>query len=110
MTAEIDETIKNETPPTLRQELRDVVAGLREDIQALRNDVQALRRKEAPDGLEALLSREEAAEVLGISVRSLDDLEASGRIRAIRIEGRVLYSPETLHAFIQSRAGEGRSQ
>ncbi len=92
----------------LREEIHDLVKGLREEVQALRGEVTALRRKEAPDGPEALLPREEAAERLGISVRTLDDMEEAGEIQAVRIRGRVLYAPETLQAYIRRRAGEGR--
>jgi excisionase family DNA binding protein len=92
----------------LGDELRDLVEGLREEVQALRDEVTALRRKEAPDGPDALLPREEAAERLGVSVRTLDDMEEAGEIQAVRIRGRVLYAPETLQAYIRRRAGEGR--
>jgi excisionase family DNA binding protein len=91
-----------------RSELQDLVDGLREEVHALREEVQALRRKEAPDGPDALLNRDEAAERLGISERTLDDMADRGEIQPIRIRGRVLYAPETLEAYIQRRAGEGR--
>lgn len=94
--------------PSIQDELRDLVEGLREEVQALQDEVTALRRKEAPDGPDALLPREEAAERLGISTRTLDDMEEAGEIQAVRIRGRVLYAPETLQAYIRRRAGEGR--
>lgn len=94
----------------LRGELRALVDGLREEVQALSEEVQALRRREAPHGPDSLLSREEAADRLGVSTRTLDDIEEAGEIQAVRIRGRVLYSPETLDAFIRARAGEGRSR
>lgn len=93
---------------SLRRELRALVDGLREDVQALREEVTALRRREAPDGIEALLTREEAAERLGISERTLDDMADAGEIKPVRIRGRVLYAPDTLDAFIRRKAGEGR--
>ncbi|MCS4195928.1 helix-turn-helix domain-containing protein [Salinibacter ruber] len=92
----------------LQNELCSLVQGLREEVQALQDEVTALRRKEAPEGPDALLPREEAAEMLGISVRTLDDMEEAGEIQAVRIRGRVLYAPETLEAYIRRRAGEGR--
>jgi excisionase family DNA binding protein len=92
---------------SFRDELRDLVEGLREEIQTLRAEVTALRRREAPDCPDALLPREEAAEVLGISVRTLDDMAEAGEIQPVRIRGRVLYAPETLEAYIRRRAGEG---
>jgi len=106
MVADTEHEHKGE--PSLRDELRHLVEGLREEVQALRDEVTALRRKEAPDGPDALLPREEAAERLGVSVRTLDDMEEAGEIQAVRIRGRVLYAPETLQAYIRRRAGEGR--
>ena len=94
----------------LREELRALVDGLREDVQALRDEVRALRRREAPDGPDTLLTREEAAERLCISTRTLDDMAEAGEIQPVRIRGRVLYAPETLQAYIRRRAGEGRSR
>jgi hypothetical protein len=47
--------------------------------------------------------------MLGISVRTLDDMEEADEIQAVRIRGRVLYAPETLEAYIRRRAGEGRT-
>jgi excisionase family DNA binding protein len=71
--------------------------------------VTALRRGEAPDGPSRLLPRKEAAETLGISVRTLATIEDAGEIQAVRIRGRVLYDPETLQAYIRRRAGgDGR--
>ena len=101
------ENRNGQPPPSLRTELRSLVDGLREDVQALREEVQALRRSKTPDGPEALLTREEAAERLGISTRTLDDMEEAGEIQAVRIRGRVLYAPETLQAYIRRRAGGG---
>ena len=101
------ETDKGDPPPenSLHGELHTLVDGLREEVHALREEVQALRRKEAPDGRDALLTREEAAERLSISIRTLDDMAEAGEIRPVRIRGRVLYAPETLNAFIRRHAG-----
>jgi excisionase family DNA binding protein len=74
-------------------------------MTALRNEVRALRRREPPDGPDALLPRDEAAERLGISIRTLDDMADAGEIQPVRIRGRVLYAPETLNAYIRARAG-----
>ena len=101
----------NPNPPpedSLRHELRSLAKDLREEIQGLREEVESLRRKEAPDGPDALLTREEAAECLSISTRTLDDMADAGEIQPVRIRGRVLYAPETLQAYIRRRAGEGR--
>lgn len=88
----------------LSTEIREVLADLREEVTALRDEVQALRRREAPSGPDALLPREEAAERLGISTRTLDDMAEAGEIQPVRIRGRVLYAPDTLDAYVQARA------
>ena len=86
---------------------RTLVDGLREEVHALRKEIQRLRRKESPEGPDALLTREEAAERLSISTRTLDDMADRGEIQPVRIRGRVLYAPDTLEAYIRRRAGEG---
>jgi excisionase family DNA binding protein len=109
MVANSEETDKGDPPSedSLRGELRALVDGLRKEVHALREEVQALRRKESPEGPDALLTRGEAAERLGISERTLDDMADAGEIQPVRIRGRVLYSPDTLDAFVRRRAGEG---
>lgn len=110
MVTNTEEIDKGDGPleDSLRGELRALVDGLRDDVQALREEVQALRRREAPDGPDALLTREEAANRLRISVRTLDDMAEAGEIQPVRVRGRVLYALETVDAFIQRCAGEGR--
>lgn len=101
---------RRNSPPSspLSTEIREVLADLQDEVTALRDEVTALRRKEAPDGPDALLPREEAAKRLGISVRTLDDMADAGEIQPVRIRGRVLYHPETVEAYVQRQAGEGR--
>lgn len=91
----------------LRQELSTLVDDLRQEVHELRDEIAALRRKEAPEGLDSLLTREEAAERLSISKRTLDDMADAGEIQPVRIRGRVLYHPETLEAYVRARSGEG---
>jgi len=95
-------------PERLLGELLELMDGLTEELRDLQDEVTALRRKEAPEGPDALLTREEAAERLGISERTLDDMADRGEIQPVRIRGRVLYAPDTLDAFIRRKAGEGR--
>jgi excisionase family DNA binding protein len=80
----------------------------RDNLEDIQKDIQSLQ--DAPDDAPAnrLLSREEAADRLRISVRTLDDMEAAGEIQPVRIRGRVLYHPEALEAFIRRNAGGGR--
>lgn len=47
-----------------------------------------------------LLTRHEAAQVLNISVDTLDVLINDGKIRCVRIGARVYFSPDELKAFI----------
>lgn len=47
-----------------------------------------------------LLTRHEAAQVLNISVDTLDVLRNDGKIRCVRIGARVYFSPDELKAFI----------
>jgi len=86
-------------------------ANLRDQIQSLLGKVNSLEEKieqldEEKDLSHHLLTRHEAADRLRVSTRKLDDLEASGRLQAIRIGRRVLYHPDTLEAFVRSQ-GEG---
>jgi len=92
---------------SLLDEVRALLHGLREEIQHIREEVHTLR---TPSETDRLLTRDEAAERLRISTRTLDDLEASGRLQAIRIGRRVLYHPDTLDAYIRSNTGEGGRQ
>ena len=89
--------------PSLSDEIRGLLDGLRKEVHALREELETLR--EPDDG--KLLTREEAADRLRISTRTLDDLEASGRLQAVRIGRRVLYHPDMLDAYIRSCTGEG---
>lgn len=47
-----------------------------------------------------LFTRKEAADVLNISVDTLDWLRKVRKIRAVNIGSRVYYSPDELRAFI----------
>lgn len=50
-----------------------------------------------------LLSREDAATSLNLSVRTLDDLTTPrGPIQCVRVGDRVLYSPAVLQRWIES--------
>jgi len=79
-------------------------------LRSLQKDVHSILSKlDQLDGTDpdALLTRQEAADRLRVSTRTLDDLEASGRLQAIRIGRRVLYHPATLDAFIRQQSREG---
>ena len=76
--------------------IRKEVAKVRQEIRSAIGDIRGL-----DDPAPKLLSRDEAAERLSISTRTLDDREAAGEIRSVRIGGRVLYAPATIDAFIR---------
>lgn len=114
-----DQSEASHTETSLSDEIRGLLRGLRREVTALREELSSLRgavddtlpakEASAADGTAAgaLLTREEAAERLRISMRTLDDLEASGRLRAVRIGRRVLYNPAALDAFIRQQSREG---
>jgi predicted DNA-binding transcriptional regulator AlpA len=55
-----------------------------------------------------LLSKREAADALGVSIATLDRLTAPrGDLRCVRLDGRVLYSPEAIREWIAVREAEG---
>ena len=56
-------------------------------------------------GQYGLLNRQEAAAALGISVKSLDALTRSGRLRTIHMTDRLVrYWPQDLDAFVKGRS------
>jgi excisionase family DNA binding protein len=69
----------------------------------LNEKFEQLREARDPD---RLLTREEAAERLQVSVRTLDTLRAAGEIRAVKVKRRVRFHPDALQAYIR-RAAEG---
>lgn len=92
-----------------RSELLGKIKDMEENVSSLRENSRTLN-KEITSSHEAtvdggpLLNREEAAELLNISVRTLDDMADAGEIQPVQIRGRVLYAPDTLEAFIRRRA------
>lgn len=48
-----------------------------------------------------LITRKDAAEALSISVDTLDELRAAGKIAAVTIGVRVYYTPAELEAFVR---------
>jgi excisionase family DNA binding protein len=55
-----------------------------------------------------LLTREEAAERLQVSIRTLDTLRAAGKLRAVKVKRRVRFHPDALDAYIRRAAEGGR--
>ena len=79
-----------------------------QQLRRLSTTVQSIMERlddlSSPDEEEILLTREEAADRLRVSTRTLDDLEASGRLQATRIGRRVLYHAEALDAFVRKQS------
>lgn len=104
-----DDDRRNQSPePTRSQPPNPILVRhltrIQQEIQRLASNFE---ESDSPGSSEILLTREEAAKRLRISVRTLDDLEAGGRLRAVRIGRRVLYHPDNLDAFIRQQSREG---
>lgn len=84
-------------------DLWSILYDLRSGLDDLRQAVKEISAIPS----DRLLTREETADRLRISVRTLDDMADAGEIQPVRIRGRVLYHPEAVDAFIQRCAGEG---
>jgi excisionase family DNA binding protein len=52
-----------------------------------------------------LITKREAAEQLGVSVRTVERLAASGRLPLVHIERLARFRPTDVEAFVQSLAG-----
>ena len=84
----------------------DDVERVLDRLDTLEEKLDALRAERDPD---RLLSREEAADRLNVSVRTLDTLRAAGEIRAVKVKRRVSFHPGALEAYIRRSAEEGRA-
>jgi excisionase family DNA binding protein len=87
--------------------LRQLIRSLHEAVESIREEIESLQGASDSD---RLLTRQEAADRLRVSTRTLDTMEASGEIQAVRIRGRVLYHPDTIDAFIRRAARGGDSR
>lgn len=59
--------------------------------------------------MQGLMSRESAAEYLGISTRTLDRLRAGGELAYVKLGGKIAYLEDDLVAYIRrQRVGERR--
>lgn len=98
-------------PELLPAQVASAIDRLWKTVDRLRKTVERLLERIEADALsgapDALLTREQAADRLSISVRKLDQLAEAGEIRAIRIDRAVRYHPESLDRFIRRRAAGG---
>lgn len=53
-----------------------------------------------PERWPALLSREEAAEYLGVSPKTIARIKSLGQIRSVQLRGKILFRRTELDAFI----------
>ena len=51
-----------------------------------------------------LITRKEAAELLSISVDTLDHLRLTNRIRSVKIGARVYFTPDELRSFTKKES------
>lgn len=85
--------------------LREQLTEIRRLLRDLCAEVESLHSE--PEM--RLKTREETANVLGISESKLDDLADQGRIRPVRIDRRVFYTADEIHRFIRrQRRGDGQ--
>ncbi len=49
---------------------------------------------------EALLDKDAAEAFLGVSVRTIDRERSTGKLKWVKVRGRVLFRVEDLHAYI----------
>jgi len=66
-------------------------------------------RTERSMQMSPLLDKADVADLLKVSVRTVDRLRESGDLRAVRVRGRVLFSPQDVQAFLDAHGEGGRS-
>jgi excisionase family DNA binding protein len=79
-----------------------------EDLHRLLVQIKE-RLDDLKPGPPSLLTRKEAADVLGISVRKLDELAEAGRLKPTKIDRAVRYHPKTLERFVRRCTEDGQS-
>jgi excisionase family DNA binding protein len=55
----------------------------------------------------SLLEKPEVAEQLRVSVKTVERLVAAGDLQPVRIRDRILFDPQDVLAYIESRKREG---
>jgi len=73
-------------------------------VEAAIRRFQAERQADGAGKL--LLDKKAAAESMAISVSSLDRLIRDGELRAVKLSGRVLVSPDAIRDFIRIKEAE----
>jgi excisionase family DNA binding protein len=71
-------------------------------LEQVLDRLDALERK-----LDALLTEQEAADLLGVTARTMQTMRKTGEINALRVRSAVRYHRSTLREYIRARAREG---
>lgn len=71
-------------------------------IRAFREENAKLLEKHRQ--MEALLSIEEVADVLGVSKRTVEDIVASDRLQPIWVKGQRRFHPDAVDAYVRQEA------
>lgn len=56
-----------------------------------------------------LLKKSEVANLLNVSIQTIDRLRVSGDLRSVKVRGRVLFCIQDVEAFINSKRGVFKS-
>lgn len=81
-------------------EIRELIRDVRDEFRAIRDE---LRGQRDPD---QLLTTEDVANILNISVRTVDTLRASGELPSLKFRGLRRYKRDAVSAFVRSQADE----
>ena len=73
--------------------------------EVVREELRAERRRDAAP--EPLLDKEQAADILSVSERTLDTLIASGEIASIKVKRCRRIPPQALRAYVDRQAAGG---
>lgn len=85
-------------------QLAPLIQQLREGLQDIRAEMRALRVRKDP---ELLLTLDEAAEVLGVSRRTVSTLIADGSLKSLKVRRARRIRRADLDTFIKRRAKRG---
>lgn len=88
----------------LREAIEPLVSDLRQEVRELRQEIQQLRAEDDP---ERLLDKSEAADLLGVSERTVDTLIHSGEIQSLKVRRARRIPYRALAAYIERRVNGG---
>lgn len=85
----------------IQEAVEPLIEPLADQVQALRKEVRRLRVQRDPEGL---ADKAEAAELLGVSERTVDTLIAAGEITSIKVRRCRRIPRRALRAYIRRKA------